>query len=253
MNMLKTALVSAAIALIGIGIYSWSQRAQNRELATTLIVGTCDDYPPYTFQKDGQLVGFDIDLVNHIGKHLAKNVEFKNISFNLLLLELIRGSIHLVAAGISPTEERAKRVLFSKNYMYGSPFIVVSTQDHRITSIEQCFGKRVGVNEGYTADHYVSQFPEIKIVRFDAVPNGLLALSTHKIDAFVTSHSSILPLLESQPDHGLVITPIADTGESCALAISKHYPELTKQINATLTELEEDGTLDDLRKKWGLA
>ena len=104
MNIFKLLVISTVSAIFCFSVYSWLQKPKSSTPEVpTLIVGTCDDYPPYTFQKDGSLIGLDIDLATLIANHLNKKIEFKNISFNLLLLELARGTIHVVAAGISPT------------------------------------------------------------------------------------------------------------------------------------------------------
>ena len=47
--------------------------------------------------------------------------------------------------------------------------------------------------------------------------------------------------------------PIQDTEESSAFAISKHYPDLKDTVQITLDRMQADGTLDALKKKWGLS
>jgi ABC-type amino acid transport substrate-binding protein len=49
------------------------------------------------------------------------------------------------------------------------------------------------------------------------------------------------------------ISQIPGTEESSVFAISKHYPELRNYIQATLDRMQEDGTLDALKKKWNLS
>src|SRR5918998_207884 len=39
-------------------------------------------YPPFEFEKNGQPVGFDIDLMNEIGKRAGYEVEFQNVTFD---------------------------------------------------------------------------------------------------------------------------------------------------------------------------
>jgi len=50
----------------------------NRDENTWLVVTSADN-PPYEHMHDGEIVGFDIDLMVAIGKHLGKKIEFKNI------------------------------------------------------------------------------------------------------------------------------------------------------------------------------
>ena len=254
MNLRTIIIVLSAVISLYLGsilIHRNSLRPSLKD--TTLIVGTCDDYPPYTFQKNSNLVGFDIDLIKEIANRMSQKVTFKIMSFDLLLLELMRGSIHCVAAGITPTKLRAEKVLFSTPYVYGDPLIVVTRKDHApITIITDLIGEKVGVNEGYTADDYVSKNPDIKLYKFENVATALFALNQNKISAFVTSKNSLLLCLEKNLCHNLSLYHLPFTEETCAFAISKQHPDLLDKINASLEELADDGTLEDLKNRWDL-
>ena len=82
----------------------------------TWVVGTSADNPLYEFMQDGEIVGFDIDLMVAIGQHLGKNIEFRNMEFHGLLAALSSNNVDMVIAGMSVTPERQKRVTFSVPY-----------------------------------------------------------------------------------------------------------------------------------------
>ncbi|MFC2155771.1 transporter substrate-binding domain-containing protein, partial [Acidobacteriota bacterium] len=56
--------------------------------AGKLIVGTSAEYPPYEFHllkdKEGDLVGLDIDIANAIANELGVEIEVKDIVFHRL-------------------------------------------------------------------------------------------------------------------------------------------------------------------------
>src|SRR5689334_7225030 len=68
----------------------------------TLLVGVNAEFPPFTFIKDGIIVGFDIDLIRAISDQLHLQLILKDMSFDALLPELQLGHIHLIAAGLTP-------------------------------------------------------------------------------------------------------------------------------------------------------
>ena len=218
-----------------------------------LIVGTSDDYPPYTFSQNGQVVGFDIDLVHEIARRMRCEMELKVMSFDILLLELQRGSIQVIAAGLTPTQERALKVSFSSPYITADPLLAVTrATDSVVPDLAAMQGKTVVVNEGYTADFYMSAQSGLILEKRETVAEALLALERHKADVYVVAKSAFQPFLKTKGSDKFKAEPLADVTEKYALALSKKYPELFEKIESALTELLEDGTIDDLKKKWGL-
>ncbi len=218
-----------------------------------LVVGTSDDYPPYTFSQNGKVVGFDIDLVNEIARRMTCQLELKVMSFDILLLELQRGTIQVIAAGLTPTQERALRVSFSSPYITADPLLAVTrATDPVVCDLAAMQGKIVVVNEGYTADFYMSAQSGIVLEKRETVAEALLALERYKADVYVVAQSAYQPFLKTKGHDQFKSHPLADITEKYALAVSKKYPELFEKIEATLAELHEDGTLDDLKRKWGL-
>lgn len=218
-----------------------------------LVVGTSDDYPPYAFSEQGQVVGFDIDLVHEIARRMTCELQLKVMAFDILLLELQRGTIQVIAAGLTPTPERALRVFFSSPYITADPLLAVVRKDEpAVTDVAGMSNRRVVVNEGYTADFYMSAQKGLMLEKRETVAECLLALERHKADIYVVAQSAFQPFLKTKGSEKFKTYPLADVTEKYALAISKKYPELLKKIEATLVELHEDGTIEDLKRKWGL-
>ena len=180
-------------------------------------------------------------------------MELKVMSFDILLLELQRGTIQVIAAGLTPTQERAARVLFSSPYITADPLLAVTrVTDPAVSNLAAMQGKTVVVNEGYTADFYMSAQPGIVLEKRETVAEALLALERYKADVYVVAQSAFQPFLKTKKQDQFKAQSLAEVTEKYALAISKKYPELFEKIEATLAELHEDGTIDDLKRKWGL-
>ena len=69
----------------------------------------------------------------------------------------------------------------------------------------------------------------------------------------LTASHSIKPYFEKYNINNFYITPIEGTQETSAFAISKHYPDLRREIQVTLNEMEQDGTLAALKTKWNVS
>lgn len=221
----------------------------------TIIVGTNAEFQPFSFKHNDIITGFDIDVITEVLKRLGKEIVFKDMPFDALIPEIQLGNIHVIAAGITPTQERAQRALFTKPHLSGDPLAIVSLKNNPpLTSLEELQGKTVVVNEGYTADSFMSEQPGISLIRLSsaAVSDGMLALNSGKADAFVTALHPMKPYFEKYDINSFNVTPIAGTEESSAFAVSKHYPELRDSIQITLDRMEDDGTLAALKTKWNL-
>ena len=217
----------------------------------TLVVGTNAEFPPFSLRENEKIVGFDIDIIQEIAKRLQKDIVIKDLSFDALIPELTLGHLDCAVGGISFTEERAKRVLFTKAYLSDDPLVIV-TLDSNIKTLDDLKGKKIVVNEGYTADLFVTS-KGFDPVRLMAPADAFMAIKSKRLDAFITAKSTVLPFLEKQKDSGFIVQIVEGTAETYAFAVSKQNPELHKEIDKKLQEMIQDGTIENFKKKWKLS
>lgn len=221
----------------------------------TLIIGTNTDYPPFSTVEHDHIVGFDIDVALEVAKRLGKPYSLNAMSFDALIPELQVGSIHLIAAGVTPTPERANRVYFVTPHLEGDPLMAIQKKDAApIQKKEQLKGKVVIVNQGYSSDNVVSDIPNIgEVIRISSpqVSTGLMALDANPEAVYVASKSALQPFLEKR-HAGYTVSTLEGTAEPYAIAVSKKYPELFTKIQDIVTEMKRDGTIAALKEKWKL-
>jgi len=221
----------------------------------TVIVGTNAEFQPFSFKEGNDIVGFDIDIITEVLKRLNRKMIIKDMPFDALIPEIQLGNIHVIAAGMTPTAERAKRTLFTAPHLTSDSLAIISLKNNPITSIHDLRGKSVVVNEGYTADTYMSAQQGINLTRLssNSVSDGILSLQSNRADAFVTALHPVKPYFDIFGTDAFIITPLEGTQESSAFAVSKHYPELRDYIQIMLDRMQEDGTIDTLKQKWNLS
>ena len=223
------------------------------EIPVTIIVGTSTDYPPFSFTADNKIIGFDIDVVTEAVKRLGKNIEIKDVPFELLIPQTTLGSVHVIAADLAVTPEREKLVLFTNQYITNGPLVVLTPKDKlTVTKLEDLTEKRVAVNKGYTADSYVSGLAYLAIDRVPNLEDAVKALRAGNVDALVTSADTIPTIFETYGKDTFNTFVINDVNENAALAISKMYPELARELSIIIDQMNADGTLDQLKQKWHL-
>lgn len=233
-------------------------RANNTNQPTTvskenvLLVGTNSEYAPFSFMENNQVVGFDIDLITEIAKVMGKTLEIQDMPFDALIPALQTGQLQIIASGITPTEKRAQQVNFSKPYLKGDQLLIVSSATQPLKSVSDLTDKKVAVNEGFTADYYMSAIKGPQLVRFASPIESFMALASGRIDALVAAENSVKPFLNHYGAHKFSVSAIPDTTDEYALALSKKYPELVVHIQQAIDTLQENGTLDALKQKWHL-
>lgn len=223
------------------------------KLGDTIVIGTNAEYPPFSFLRDGKIVGFDIDVAQEVVKRLGKKAELLDMPFDMLLPYLQLGNVHIIAAGISPKPSRAKHVLFSKPYLENDPLLVItSANTPKITSVDDLAGKVVVVNDGYTADSYISERKDVTVQRLSTPAEAFLALSSGRAYAYVAATSSVQRFFATHAQKYNTFT-LVDTSDAYTLVISPVHPELLPLVQEALDAMTADGTLDALKKTWGLA
>jgi polar amino acid transport system substrate-binding protein len=84
-----------------------------------LKVGVSATREPMSFvDKNGRVTGFDGELARRLAAKLHRPIRFYDMKFMALIPALESGKIDVIISGISSTEERKKRVDFSRPYFY---------------------------------------------------------------------------------------------------------------------------------------
>lgn len=251
-NAKKSIGIIAAILLFFWAIYFVKYLKIPQAAFDGIIVGTSADFPPFSFVENDQIVGFDIDLITEISQRLQQKIELKNIPFGTLLPTLQLGHIQVIAAGLSSTPERSQHVLFTEPYLDQNPFVIVSLINDPIQTISDLQNQEVIVNEGYTADLYLSKLENIEIKRLKTPAEAFLALKAGRAKAFVTAQDTVAPFFEQYSPNDFNVVVIPGTSENISFAIAPQYSNLRHQIQAALDEMQHDGTLAALKTKWKL-
>ncbi|MEW5734880.1 MAG: ABC transporter permease subunit [Thermodesulfobacteriota bacterium] len=95
------------------------QRVTEGELLTVGLISDCG--LPFTTVKDGQLVGFNIELLDRFAAEQGRKVEYLDMEFGSLIGALAAKKIDIIGVSLSITEERKKSIAFSNpHYKQGT-------------------------------------------------------------------------------------------------------------------------------------
>lgn len=211
-----------------------------------IVMGTQLGFPPFEYMDDnGDPAGFDIDLSYMIAEKAGRELEIEDMDFNGLLAALNSGKIDFSAAGMSVTEERKKSVDFSVPY-YTSRQVIVVPADSEIASKEDLAGKIVAVQEGTTGESMVvDEANASSVASFKKNADVALEVLNGRADAFVLDEEPSKAIVEKN-EGKLKILDVEFGTEEYAIAVNKGNTELLEIVNATINEMMEDGTYDEM-------
>lgn len=238
-SILKLIMISAIIFIAIIGC-----EKENKKL----YVGTNAEFEPFEYREGGNIVGFDIELIGEISKLINKDIEVEDMAFDGLLPALQTKKIDLIIAGMTATEERKKFVNFSESYYKSQQAIVVNKDENGINNFDNLIGKEVGVVLGYTGDIIVSEMANVKVQRYNATSESIMALKSKKVQAVVLDYEPAKNYSAQNQELKLIETD--SQSEEYAIAIRKEDTQLLNDINKALATLKENGTYDALLNKY---
>ena len=124
-----------------------------------LRVGMSGQYFPFTFVEQDTLKGFEVDVMNAIGKEMGREIQYQTANFSGLFGMLESGRIDTVANQITITEERQKAYIFSEPYVYDGAQVVTKEGNTEVEGVEDLKGKTVAVNLGSNFEALLRELP----------------------------------------------------------------------------------------------
>lgn len=122
----------------------------------------------------------------------------------------------------------------------------------KVTSVDDLSGSKIGVQIGTTGDIYASDMEDdgsgTVVEKYNKGSDAIQALKQNKIDCVIIDDEPAKAFVEKNRDLKILSEEFAV--EDYAICISKDNSDLKDKINAALKELQEDGTLDMIKKNY---
>lgn len=222
----------------------------NADNIQTLKIATEPAFPPFESQaQNGELKGFDIDLINAIGKVENFQIKFESLPFDGIIPALRTSTVDAAISAMTITSERQQVVSFSRPYFKAGLAIAVRTENSDITDIGSLQGKSIAVHIGTTGANKAREVPDAKISTFDSAPLALQELQNGNVDAVINDAPVTLHAIESGTLQGVKVVGELLTEEFYGIATPKNSQNLDT-INEGLELIIENGTYAQIYQKW---
>ena len=218
--------------------------------ARVVVVGTDAAYAPFESQNEkGEIVGFDIEVVQAIAAKAGFEVKFVNTPWEGIFNALGQGDRDMVVSAVTITDERKQTMDFSNPYFDAQQLIAVK-ENSKVTKFADLKKLKVGVQTGTTGDEAVTKLQgktSTNIKRFESTPLALKELESGGVDAVVADNGVVIHYVANNP--GGKFKTVADAEfvpEQYGIALKKGNAELLDKVNQGLAAIKADGTYDQI-------
>lgn len=222
-----------------------------------LVIGTSADYEPFEYYNDTfQIVGFDAAIARELGALLGLQVELTDFAFEGLNSALEIGQIDAAIAAISVTPARQAIVDFTNVYYSGQDSILARKGSGigTIVAPAQLAQYRVGVQRGSIYETWLQTslvdtglMPAANMLSYAKPEHAVNDLKNNRNDLIVMD---TLPAKEYLLKGDLELAGQSLNSQLYAVAIPKGASVLQAQLNAALTQMQNDGTIAALAHQY---
>ena len=171
-------------------------------------------------------------------------LKIENMQFTSLIAALQTEKIDFIAAGMTNTADRAKKVNFSDDYFIASQVIIVRKDSDVVMSKDDLAGKKIGVQLGTTGEIEAKTIEGATVDSYDAGYAAVMDLANGKLDAVVIDQKPAEKFVGKNDQ--VMILDEELTKEAYAIAVNKNNEELLATINEVIKELQDSGEYDKI-------
>jgi len=242
-----------------------SESQQNSDRLTIILqrgvlrVGYVDERLPFVYRnKEGNVVGFDMELVNALARDLGVTIELSKILITQEVDEITNwldtGQIDLVIGGLSMTPPDVLRFNFTHSYMEGNIGLIIKDYKRQdftdVASIRELPNLKLAVlNLPYLKTILAEKFPNAELVTAKSI-RPFMRGEMPDVDAFVNIAEAGSAWSIIYPSYTVVIPKNMKITIPVALVLPHDQAHFNNKINDWLTLVEKNKTIGNFYEHW---
>lgn len=216
-----------------------------------LVCGIATGYPPYQFQENGIVTGFDADVARLVFRRLDMKFRFMQEKWDDVFALLRLGEIDLIV-GMEINDARKPFFEFSKEYYHRHDVVFTRADNKEIKKVEDLY-EQIITGDRHSSVEIIWQKKGIKekirIMETESKEKSMKLLYEGKTKAAIMPEA-VGYYLAKQMGLNVKILDSPDPGSPVAIAVKKNNTDLIRILDKALQELIAEGEIDKLYKKW---
>lgn len=249
-------LMIAAMACVGCWLVS--PTAQARTLSQIISSGKLiaginpNFYPLGEYNAQNEIVGFDVDLAQKIAGQLGVKLEIVKTPAPERVPFLVSDKVDVMFGGLTRTPDRAKVVDFTVPVLTES-FSVLTFANKPFKTWRDLDSSSVTLVQirGTTPIPFIQEaLPKAKVLLLSDYPDAIRALAQGRADAIVDVVDYFGQWTQNYKKDWKILPIEGRPVDYDCLGVAQGNNSLRLWLNVALFQLEEDGFMDTLHKKW---
>lgn len=245
-----------AIMMLSLGACASNEKEKSKD-SKEVVVGLDNTFVPMGFlDEQNELIGFDIDLAKEAFKRAGYEPQFENIDWSMKEQSLNNGTVDCLWNGYSITDERRKKVAFSKPYLDNKQ-IAITMPEEPFKNIEDLKNQVVGTQAASSAleaiekdKEFLANIKNKEPITYDTYDKALRDLEIGRTQAVIGDEVLLKYYIKQRnPEKYKVLEGDLGT-EKYAVGFRVDDIKLREAIDKALDEIKEDGTFQQLEEKW---
>ncbi|MFC5680605.1 MULTISPECIES: transporter substrate-binding domain-containing protein [Streptococcus] len=258
----------AALGLVAAGVLAACSGGDKKDSASSeaatpgkkeIVVATNASPKPFNYEDNGELTGYEIEVVRAIFKDSDKyDVKFEKTEWSGVFAGLDADRYQMAVNNISYTKERAEKYLYAAPTAKNPNVLVVKKDDNSIKSLDDIGGKSTEVVQGTTTAKQLEDYnkqhadnPTVLNYTKADFQQIMSRLSDGQFDYKIFDKIGVETVIKNQGlDNLKVIELPSDQQPYVYPLLAKGQDELKSFVDKRIQELYKDGTLEKLSKQF---
>jgi glutamate/aspartate transport system substrate-binding protein len=257
----------AVMAISSTAAVAQTSRLERIKQAGSITIGHRETASPLSFMNTkGEVSGYSIDVCKEVVKDLSAQLSVPSLQIRYVPITLqtripllVNGTVDIECGNTTPTLSRMAQVDFSAPIYINGTRLAVRRDAKDIKVLSDLAGKSLGVAQGALEEKNLrlriaqEKIPDVRLAMFPNEGEGLLAVGTGRIDAFLSNTSVIVAEIAKSRFKDQLRVSGEDLSLQLgivAIMVPRNDADLRLAVNRTLARLFRSGEMDELFKKW---
>jgi amino acid ABC transporter substrate-binding protein, PAAT family (TC 3.A.1.3.-) len=252
-KLLTVALAATMLALPLTACTAEDSSTAESAAGGAFVVGFDAEFPPMGFiAEDGTYTGFDLALAAEVADRLGLQFIAQPIAWDSKDQELNSGNIDCIWNGFT-ISGREEAYAWTEAYMANNQVVVVNA-DSSIASLADLAGAVVAVQKDSSGLAALEENTELlnsfaELVQVDDYLNAMMELESGAVDAIVMDEIVARYQIQ-ESESNFVVLDESVASEEYGVGFALGNEALRDQVQETLEQMAEDGTLAQISIEW---
>ena len=204
----------ALAAAAGCGAKEEENKLETIKEKGVLVMATSPDFAPYEFQDvsagETKYLGAEIELGKYIAEQMGVELQLEPMDFSAVEAAISTGKVDIAISGFAKTPEREENMGLSNYYRAESSdgkdqgLLVLKEVADQYKTAEDFSGKKVAAQNGALQQSLVTeQLPDAEMEVITSINDGIMMLTTGKVDAVAVADAVGESYTENYPELGM--------------------------------------------------